>query len=214
MRRFQHIHRSSKHEIVCLERPPYVVSATYHYADVQKHAMARGVGLRTIIHTSVLDIAGKLESLQRNIANGENIRVLPRMPMKMLIADRRLALVPLTLEKARDIALVLRSSLLLDALCDLFEIMWDRASPFGTATVVMPRQDKVRRAVNGDTLVSLLAAGMNDKSIAQEFGISARTLERRVLELFKTLDSKTRFQAGWQAAHRAGITTRSDAGKS
>src|ERR1041384_8767548 len=97
--------------------------------------MARGVGLRTIIDTSVLDIPGKLDSIRRNIANGEIVRVLPRMPLKMLIADRRLALVPLTLEQARDVALVLRSSLLLEALCELFEILWDRGSPFGTATV-------------------------------------------------------------------------------
>jgi sugar-specific transcriptional regulator TrmB len=203
MHRFQHMHRTSKHEIICFERPPYVVSATHRYADVQEQAMARGVRLRTIIDTSVLDIPGKLDSIKRNIANGEVVRVLPRMPLKMLVADRRLALVPLTLEQARDIALVLRSSLLLDALCELFEIMWDRGSPFGIAAVQMRRQEKVRRPVAGDALVSLLAAGMNDKSIAQEFGISPRTLERRILDLLRTLDSKTRFQAGWQAAHRS-----------
>jgi sugar-specific transcriptional regulator TrmB len=206
MRRFQHIHRISRNEIVCLERPPYVVSATYHYADVQKHAMARGVGLRTIIDNSVLDIPGKLESLARNIASGEVIRILPRMPMKLLIADRRLALVPLTLEQARDIALVLRPSLLLDALLDLFETMWERAAPFGTAAVSVPRSEKARRAIDFDRLVSLLAAGMNDKSIAQELGVSARTLERRILDLVKVLDARTRFQAGWQAAHRSSAT--------
>lgn len=203
MHRFQHMHRTSKHEIICFERPPYVVSATYRYADVQEQAMARGVVLRTLIDTSVLDIPGKLDSINRNIANGEIVRVLPRMPLKMLVADRRLALVPLTLEQARDIALVLRSSLLLDALCDLFEIMWDRGSPFGTAAVELQRPGRVRRPVTGDALVTLLAAGMNDKSIAQEFGISPRTLERRILELLRALDSKTRFQAGWQAAHRS-----------
>jgi hypothetical protein len=99
---------------------------------------------------------------------------------------------------------VLRSSLLLDALCELFETLWDRASPFGTATVSVPAHEKARRAVDSNTLVSLLAAGLNDKSIAQELGISARTLERRILELFRILDSKTRFQAGWQSAHRSG----------
>ena len=203
MHRFQHMHRTSKHEIICFERPPYVVSATHRYADVQEQAMARGVGLRTLIDSSVLEIPGKLESIKRNIANGEIVRVLPRMPLKMLVADRRLALVPLTLEQARDIALVLRSSLLLDALCELFEVMWERGSPFGTAAVQLQRQGKARREVSADALVSLLAAGMNDKSIAQEFGISARTLERRVLELLRSLDSKTRFQAGWQAAHRS-----------
>jgi AraC-like DNA-binding protein len=81
--------------------------------------------------------------------------------------------------------------------------MWDRGSPFGTAAVKMQRQGRVRRPVTGDALVTLLAAGMNDKSIAQEFGISSRTLERRILELLRALDSKTRFQAGWQAAHRS-----------
>jgi sugar-specific transcriptional regulator TrmB len=205
MHRFQHMHRSSRSEIVCFERPPYVVSATYHYADVQKDAMARGVGLRTIIDPSVLDIPGKLESLKRNIAHGEHIRVLPRMPLKMLIADRRLALVPLSLEQARDIALVLRTSLLLDALCELFETLWERATPFGTAAVSVRTPERARRLVDGDTLVSLLAAGMNDKSIAQELGISARTLERRILELLKALDAKTRFQAGWQSAHRTRL---------
>jgi DNA-binding NarL/FixJ family response regulator len=49
---------------------------------------------------------------------------------------------------------------------------------------------------------------MNDKSIAQELGISARTLERRILDLFRSLDSKTRFQAGWQSAHRTRGTDR------
>lgn len=122
--------------------------------------------------------------------------------MKLLIADRRMALVPLSLEQARDIAIVLRPSLLLDALSELFEIMWDRGTPFGTAAVAARRPERVRHEVDADRLVSLLAAGMNDKSIAQEFGISARTLERRILELLRGLDSRTRFQAGWQAAHR------------
>ena len=141
--------------------------------------------------------------IDRRIASGEVIRILPRMPMKLLIADRRLALVPLTLEQARDIALVLRPSLLLDALLDLFETMWERAAPFGTAAVSVPRSEKARRAIDFDRLVSLLAAGMNDKSIAQELGVSARTLERRILDLVKVLDARTRFQAGWQAAHRS-----------
>src|SRR4029079_18970442 len=136
-------HRTAKQEIICFERPPYVVSATYRYADVQEQAMGRGVVLRTLIDTSVLDIPGKLDSIRRNVANGEIVRVLPRMPLKMLVADRRLALVPLTLEQARDIALVLRSSLLLDALCELFEVMWERGSPFGTAAVQMEHQGKM-----------------------------------------------------------------------
>jgi len=201
-RRFEHMHRSAREEILCLERPPYVMGPTYRYSSVQPQAMQRGVVLRTVVDATVLDVQGKAESLRRDVEDGEKIRVLARMPMKLVIADRRMALVPLTLEQARDVALVLRPSLLLDALHELFEILWDRAAPFGTAAVSVGFSGKVRRAVDADRLVSLLAAGMNDKSIAQELGISARTLERRITEMAKHLDARSRFQAGWLAALR------------
>jgi sugar-specific transcriptional regulator TrmB len=199
---FQNLHRSAREEILCLERPPYVINATFQYFGVQKQAMARGVVLRNIVDASVLDTPGKAEALRKEVEDGENTRILASLPMKLVIADRRTALIPLTLEQARDIALVLRPSLLLDTLCELFEILWERATPFGTAAVSVQLSEKIRRSVDADRLASLLAAGMNDKSIAQEFGISARTLERRILELLKHLGARTRFQAGWQAAMR------------
>jgi len=45
-----------------------------------------------------------------------------------------------------------------------------------------------------------LAAGLNDKAIAHEAGISDTTLTRRVAELMKCFDTHTRFQLGWRAA--------------
>ncbi len=199
---FQHMHRTAHREILCLERAPYVNSPTFGYSNVQQQAMGRGVVLRNIIDPSILDVPGKAESLRREVEEGENTRVLVNLPMKMVIADHRTALIPLTLEQVSDIALLLRPSLLLDALCELFEILWERATPFGTASVAVQISDKVRRSIDMDRLVSLLAAGMNDKSISQELDISARTLERRLLELTRQLGARTRFQAGWQAALR------------
>jgi sugar-specific transcriptional regulator TrmB len=208
---FQHLHRTARQEILCLERPPYVVNAMYRYFDVQKQAMERGVVLRNIVDASVLDSPGKAEALRKDVEDGEQTRILANLPMKLVIADRRTALIPLTLEQARTIALVLRPSLLLDTLCELFEILWDRGTPFGTAAVSVQLSEKIRRSIDADRLASLLAAGMNDKSIAQEFGVSARTLERRILELLKHLGARTRFQAGWQAALRTVSTTDSRA---
>jgi DNA-binding NarL/FixJ family response regulator len=46
----------------------------------------------------------------------------------------------------------------------------------------------------------LLAAGLNDKGIAHEVGISVTTLNRRVAELMKSFGTRTRFQLGWRAA--------------
>ncbi len=51
-------------------------------------------------------------------------------------------------------------------------------------------------------LMSLLAAGLNDKTIAYDLNISKRTLERRIAELTHALGARTRFQVGWFAALR------------
>jgi len=45
-----------------------------------------------------------------------------------------------------------------------------------------------------------MGVGMNDKAIAHNLQISIRTLERRVADLMHSLDTRTRFQAGWAAA--------------
>ena len=52
-------------------------------------------------------------------------------------------------------------------------------------------------------LIPLLAAGLNDKAIAHELDVSSATLNRRLAELMKALDTRTRFQMGWRAALEA-----------
>jgi hypothetical protein len=41
---------------------------------------------------------------------------------------------------------------------------------------------------------------LNDKAIAHDIGISDTTLTRRITELMKSFDTRTRFQLGWRAA--------------
>jgi len=199
---FRQMHRSARQEVICLERPPYVMKPVYENFDAQKHALTRGVVLRTIVDASALDLSGRAEDLRKEVDSGNRIRILGSLPMKLVVADRRIAMIPLTLEQAGEVVLMLRPSQLLDALCELFEILWERGTPFGIAAVSVRLSEKSRRPIDADRLTSLLAAGMNDKSIAQELDISARTLERRILALMKELNARTRFQAGWQAALR------------
>jgi hypothetical protein len=86
--------------------------------------------------------------------------------------------------------LLVRSSSLLDALCEMFEMYWRVAAPFVTGDA----------AVAADPLIPLLASGMNDKSIEHELAMSPRTLARRIVDLNRRLGATTRFQAGWLAA--------------
>jgi len=51
-----------------------------------------------------------------------------------------------------------------------------------------------------EQLIPLLAAGLNDKTIAHEAGMSRATLNRRIAELMKCFGTRTRFQLGLRAA--------------
>jgi len=76
-------------------------------------------------------------------------------------------------------------------------------------TTESAREISSRRAKQLDIrdarILSLLSDGRSDSTIAREFGISLRTVERRVRSLMDRLGAKTRFQAGVQAARRGWI---------
>ena len=62
---FQHMHRTARREILCLERAPYVNSPTFGYSDVQNQAMARGVVLRNIIDASPRELRALRETMRK-----------------------------------------------------------------------------------------------------------------------------------------------------
>ncbi|HEY0180942.1 MAG TPA: helix-turn-helix domain-containing protein [Dokdonella sp.] len=203
VRVYEQLQHSARTEFLGIERPPYVMGVANRNA-AQGRAIARGVAYRNIVDASTLELPGALDRLRDHIGAGEETRVFAGVSLKLVVVDRSLALVPLDLDRVYDAALLVRSSTLLDALCQRFELMWARAAPIvfeadGRATVGAPAP----LPPGADRLVAMLAAGLNDKAIAHDLAISARTLDRRVVELMRCLDARTRFQAGWLAALRA-----------
>ena len=82
------------------------------------------------------------------------------------------------------------------ALNALFDHLWTLGSP-------LHRVDSGSAAEQRDQLIlSLLAAGAPDATIARQTGVSQRTVERRVRALMDQLGASTRFQAGVQAGRR------------
>lgn len=166
-----------------------------------------GVRVRTISDNSILEIPGALAWLEADVARGEQARVLPLLPFKMMIFDRRVAVIALDPELLDQApTLLIRSSPLLDAFCRIFEFVWERATP-----VMLGRSGRLkvgtaaeRSAEQMDALLELLAVGFNDKAIALELGISPATLNRRMAELMRTTGTRTRFQLGWHAALATG----------
>lgn len=195
-------HRGAKHEVLCLVRPPFVVSSPDKIEEERGEARKRGVRYRNIVHPDVLAMPGWPAILKHGLDVGEEIRV-SEFPFKMIVADRHLGLLPLDVEQPQGPILLLRRSAVLDALCELFEYLWARSAPinFNSAgsidvgeTPMLPPEL--------ESLIPLLAAGVNDKAVAEKLGISERTLMRRIDSLYRALDAKSRFQAGWLLALR------------
>jgi DNA-binding NarL/FixJ family response regulator len=98
--------------------------------------------------------------------------------------------------------LLVHGGALLKALCLLFEFMWERATPvvFGHGERLKSQQVDARLHEVAESLLPLLAAGLNDKAIAAELGISSATLNRRIADLMKFYGTRSRFQLGWRTA--------------
>lgn len=65
---------------------------------------------------------------------GEQARVLPSVPVKMLLVDGRRAMLPLTASETGGYrAVVVRHSAVTEALQKLFDLAWQQATPLGPA---------------------------------------------------------------------------------
>lgn len=167
----------------------------------EEQAAGRGVRHRVVVERSVLDRPAGVAGLTAALGRDEQVRVVDRVSTRLVVADRSLALVPLT-RSAEPAALVVHASGLLELLSGLFESVWRDALPLrlGTSGVSGPEPD----APDGTDLeiLSLLLAGLTDASVAKQLDLGLRTVQRRVKRLMELTGVTTRLQLGWHAYER------------
>lgn len=207
-RRFLQLQKAAREEMLVFDAPPYATPANTGQAGV----LARGVRYRAVYAAAALEIPGRLEAVLELVAEGEEARVLPTVPVKLAVADRSLALMPASLHRGRpgEGAVVVHASPLLEALVTLFGLLWERAVPLpagagasgGAGGAVRWPED-----LDGEDgrVLAMLVAGCKDEAIARRLGMSPRTVRRRVRRLMDRLGAGTRFQAGLQAARRGWV---------
>ncbi|MEU3609486.1 LuxR family transcriptional regulator [Streptomyces sp. NPDC035033] len=186
---------SARQQIRQLDSPPYfpIPGAT---GDALA-TLARGVTQRVIYSRASLEWPGHLEeAIEPVIAAGEQARVLPAVPVKLVVIDDAYALVSLSIREAdvHHTMLVVQPCGLLSALVALFEQSWRDALPFHGRTALPGGLAPADRR-----LLWLLAGGAADEVIAREIGVSRRTLFRRIQVLMARLGAANRFQLALQA---------------
>ena len=198
--RFAQLLKGVQHELLVFDRPPYVERPDRADSAVRE-LLRNGVAVRGLYAPESLEVPGALDEARDAAAAGERSRVHPAIPMKLAIADHRLALLPLSVDAVVNDALIIHPCALLDAVCALFELLWQAAVPVFEASAA---SEPAAGTLSGehDALLTALGAGLKDDAIARQVGASTRTVRRRVAELTEALRARTRFQAGVLAERR------------
>lgn len=190
----------AKHDVAVLDAPPYVDHGASRTAE--QSLLTRGVASRAVYSTAALEIPGRYESIRQMVREGEQARVLPTVPLKLLMVDGKHSLLPLSVHDGRvRSAIIVHPSMLSSALSALFDALWNQAMPLPVEDDVLPEGFNA----TDRRLVALLASGVKDEVIARELGISARTLGRRITRVMDQLGAASRFQAGAQAQRRGWL---------
>lgn len=191
-----HLLESTTEESVTFVKPPILSPE----APGVRSSLAQGTRTRSLWEREVLEAPGMLQAAEEWSAAGEEVRVIPSLPAKLLIFDRRVALINVTeLDEGRPLVagLLTRHPELVETLYRLFELLWDIGTP-------LQRNDKDEgRLESRDRLLACLTAGMTDAAIQRVLGISRRTFSRRVSELLDQEGASSRFEAGFKLGMQA-----------
>lgn len=201
--RFEQLQRSAQREVLMFVKPPYATPSDQN--DTELTLLTRGIRFRAIYDRDALDLPNGMQEIEQYIRAGEEARVVGSLPMKLAIADRTIALVPmLPHQSAIDPGgALLHPCGLLDALIALFETLWNDATPLELSPKgnVVGGQSSVLS--DDDTrLLALLLSGLTDQAIANQLGLSLRTVQRRVQHLMGLARANNRMQLGWYASQK------------
>jgi len=190
---------TARRDWMTLENLDTDMPITDDFAQPPLPAFAGRVRCRSIYDAAAMESPAARRIIQACVDAGEQARLLPRVPMKMKLADYTTAMLPLTPAGTAG-ALIIRAPVIITALREYFEMLWDRATPLQPrpgrppAGQLTPAQQSV---------LELMAQGLTDAVIARRTEVSITTVRRHIVAIMRRLGVSSRFAAG-AAAQRKG----------
>ena len=121
----------------------------------------------------------------RLIAAGAEHRILATLPAKMVIIDRAIVMTPIDPQDPLQGVWQITAKPLVRALLEMYQRLWAQAAvPMRWPAGLSARQ----RAV-----VTLLAEGCTDQMVAEQLGLSRRTITYTVADLMEKYGARSRF---------------------
>jgi DNA-binding CsgD family transcriptional regulator len=198
--RLTYLTNNARTEVMRFAGPPAHADPTA-FREPHEKLLQRGVRIRTVYQDSIRDqpLAWAHANWLRGV--GGEVRVTGTLPTRMIIFDRRQAVVPIDPDDLCAGAMLVLASAVVSVLTALFEPIWSDAAPIGPAKGAPEGElSHQERAV-----LRLLAAGLTDEAVAKRIGCSARTARRIAAQLMARLDAQSRFQAGVRAVAKGWL---------
>jgi len=152
----------------------------------------RGVVMRTLYQHAARHSPVTREYVSQITASGAEVRTLDEFFKRLIVIDRRLAIIPG--QDGDQTAMAIHNQSLVAYLVDIFERSWERALPFAD------NQSQTHRDIAGDTrrmTIRMLVEGHSDPASAKRLGISTRTYAAYIASLKDEYGVQTRFQLGY-----------------
>jgi DNA-binding CsgD family transcriptional regulator/sugar-specific transcriptional regulator TrmB len=164
--------------------------------------LERGLKMRTIYLQSMTQSRHALEYAAKMHRLGGEVRATPTLPMRLLIFDQEIAIMPMDPLNPTAGALIHRSPGVVSLALSLFDAYWSRATELFDPD---DRDDDAPLTPHEAEVLRLLAGGAKDEQVARLLGISLRTARRITANLSERLDAASRFELGVAAAKRGWV---------
>ena len=192
---------TARQDWMTLENLDTEMPLTDDFAQPPLPDSAGPVRCRSIYEASVMDDPVGRRIIRACTEAGEHARLLPQVPMKLKLADYTTAMLPLT-PAGTGGALLVRAPVIIAALRDYFELLWERATPLGPQRPAPPAD---RLTLAQQAVLELMAEGLHDDAIARRAAISTTTVRRHITAILDRLNVTSRFAAGAAAQRRGWI---------
>ncbi|GAA3836918.1 hypothetical protein GCM10022226_68620 [Sphaerisporangium flaviroseum] len=200
------------HRSTLVKKRKLVIHPDLPMAETAEHmmsrdvdALARGVKLRAIYSAHVVPHAAMRDYCMEVMRCGADIRVAGYLPLRMIVMDDDLALLPSDPQSAGNGYVAVHSTEVVKSMSAVFAHHWSAASPIAS---LQDSADDTGGFLSGQeqAIIQMLAIGIKDEVIARRLGVSRRTLTRAISTLLDRLAVETRFQAAMKVT-KMGLLT-------
>lgn len=165
-------------------------------------ALRRGISVLTLYQDSARNDPATYSYARWLTDLGGEVRTAPLLPPRMLIFDRRIAMVPIDPDNTRAGAICTTEPGIVASMVAIYEQAWEIAVPLGACAVpdaqtgLTPEEREI---------LKMIAMGLTDEAAGRRLGLSQRTVRRKIAGLMEQLDARSRFEAGVKAAQRGWL---------